>query len=138
MSAFGKVFDGLAVFFVIISAGYIYLTANQRSGIEWAGATGLVLCAVMSLFVGGYLRFVTNRLSVLPEDYEEAEVSDGAGELGFYSPGSIWPFLMVVSLVPVGYGLAFLNWPLIIVGAVMLIINVCGLVFQYYWAPEKH
>lgn len=138
MSAFGKLFDGLTLFFVAMAAGYIWLTGASRTGVEWAGATGLVLAAIMCLFVGGYTRFVNNRISVLPEDYEEAEISDGAGELGFFSPGSLWPFLMATAIVFVGYGLAFLNWPLIIIAAVFLVIAVCGLVFQYYWGPEKH
>lgn len=138
MSAFGKLFDGLTVFFVVMAVAYIWLTGTSRTGVEWAGATGLVLCTILTLFVGGYMRFVNNRISVLPEDYEDAEISDGAGEVGFFSPGSIWPFLMVTAILFVGYGAAFLNWALIVVAAVFLVVAICGLVFQYYWGPEKH
>ena len=40
------------------------------------------------LIIGTYFRFVARRLEERPEDNPEAEVSDGAGDLGFFSPGS--------------------------------------------------
>lgn len=138
MHAAMRVFDGLTLFMGILAVGYIWLTHESRLSIEWAGGTALVLATLMCLLVGGYLHFVNARISTLPEDYEEAEVSDGAGELGFFSPGSIWPFLMAAVIVTVGMGLAFTNWWIVSCGAIALIAAVCGLVFQYYWGPEKH
>ncbi|WP_333618800.1 aa3-type cytochrome oxidase subunit IV, partial [Dietzia sp.] len=89
-----RIFDGLAIFVGFISVAYIWLTHDSRTGIDWAGGTALVLSTLMLVFVAGYLHFVNARVNTLPEDVETAEVSDGAGELGFFSPGSIWPFLM--------------------------------------------
>ena len=41
---------------------------------------------------GGYFWFVSRRIDLRPEDRDEAEIADGAGEIGFFSPGSYWPF----------------------------------------------
>ena len=48
-----------------------------------AGLTGLI---------GGFFWFVSRRIDARPEDRKDAEIADGAGELGFFSPGSYWPF----------------------------------------------
>ena len=138
MHAAMRVFDGLTLFMGILAVAYIYLTHQSRLNIEWAGGTALVLSTLLCLLIAGYLHFVNARISTLPEDYEDAEVSDGAGELGFFSPGSIWPFAVASVVVTVGIGLAFTNWWIVSVGAVVLVGAVCGLVFQYYWGPESH
>lgn len=138
MSATTKIFDGLFVFLAVIAVGYIYLTSQSRTGIEWAGGTGLVLSAGLCLLVGAYMRFVGRRINTLPEDYEEAEVSDGAGELGFFSPHSLWPALMAGSILITGFGAAFWNWWVLLVGAALLVVTICGLVFEYHWGQEKH
>jgi len=138
MNATVRIFDALTIFVAVIAVGYAYLTANSRTGLEWAGTTALVLAAGLSLLIGGYLRFVARRISTLPEDYEEAEISDGAGELGFFSPHSYWPFFLATSILIVGYGAAFWNWWILIGGAVALIFTASALVFEYHWGREKH
>ena len=66
---------------------YGVLTAlYANGGIEWAGTTALVLTTGLTLITGTFFRFVARRLDTRPEDYEDAEIADGAGELGFYSP----------------------------------------------------
>lgn len=138
MNATVRMFDGLVIFLAIIGVGYAFLTGNSRTGVEWVGTTCFILSAGLCLLVGGYLRFVNRRISTLPEDYEEAEVSDGAGELGFFSPHSLWPLLMAFSIFVIGFGAAFWNWWVLIGAATALIITTCGLVFEYHWGREKH
>ncbi|WP_314038838.1 cytochrome c oxidase subunit 4 [Dietzia sp. CH92] len=138
MSATVRIFDALFIFLAALAIAYGYLTGTSRTGVEWVGTTALVLSAGLSLLIGGYLRFVARRISTLPEDFEEAEVSDGAGELGFFSPHSFWPFLVAFAIFIIGYGAAFWNWWVLIGGAVALIIFVSGLVFEYHWGREKH
>jgi hypothetical protein len=82
-----RLFEFLTAFFALCAVGYGALTALYgRGGIEWAGTTALVLTTGLSLITGTFFRFVARRLDTRPEDYEDAEISDGAGELGFYSP----------------------------------------------------
>lgn len=138
MNATVRIFDGLVIFLAILAIAYTYLTGTSRTGIEWVGSTALVLSAGLCLLIGGYLRFVARRINTLPEDYEEAEISDGAGELGFFSPHSYWPFFIAFSILITGFGAAFWNWWVLLGGAVALIITACALVFEYHWGREKH
>ena len=82
-----RLFEFLTAFFALCAVGYGALTAIYAyGGIEWAGTTALVLTTGLSLIIGTFFRFVARRLDTRPEDYEDAEIADGAGELGFYSP----------------------------------------------------
>jgi hypothetical protein len=134
-----RLFEILTAFFVLAAIVYGVLTALfQYGGIEWAGTTALVLTAGLSLITGTFFRFVARRLDTRPEDYEDAEISDGAGELGFYAPHSWWPILIALSFSTAAVGAAlWLPW-LIAAGVVFVIAAVCGLVFEYYIGPEKH
>ena len=134
-----RLFEILTAFFVVAAIVYGALTAFfQYGGIEWAGTTGLVLTAGLSFLTGTFFRFVARRLDTRPEDYEDAEISDGAGELGFYAPHSWWPILIALSFSTAAVGAAlWLPW-LIAAGVVFVIAAVCGLVFEYYIGPEKH
>jgi hypothetical protein len=134
-----RLFEILTGFFVFAAVLYGVLTALfQYGGIEWAGTTALVLTAGLSLLTGTFFRFVARRLDTRPEDYEDAEISDGAGELGFYAPHSWWPILIALSFSTAAVGAAlWLPW-LIAAGVVFVIAAVCGLVFEYYIGPEKH
>ena len=134
-----RLFEILTAFFVLAAIVYGALTAVfQYGGVEWAGTTALVLTAGLSLITGTFFRFVARRLDTRPEDYEDAEISDGAGELGFYAPHSWWPILIALSFSTAAVGAAlWLPW-LIAAGVVFVIAAVCGLVFEYYIGPEKH
>jgi hypothetical protein len=105
---------------------------------EPAGSAALFLTGGLSLIIGTYFRFVSRRLEERPEDNPEAEVSDGAGEVGFFSPGSYWPIAVAACAALVGVGLAFFFWWLIVIAGVMLLIAVGGLVFEYHIRPADH
>ncbi|MGZ4511604.1 MAG: aa3-type cytochrome oxidase subunit IV, partial [Mycobacterium sp.] len=72
------------------------------------------------------------------EDYEGAEISDGAGELGFFSPHSWWPILVALSAAVTAVGIALWQSWLITAGVTFVLASVAGLVFEYYVGPEKH
>lgn len=134
-----RLFEFLTAFFVLCAVLYGVLTALfANGGIEWAGLTALVLTAGLSLIIGTFFRFVARRLDTRPEDYEDAEISDGAGELGFYSPHSWWPVLIALSASVTAVAIAFwLPW-LIATGVAFVLSSAAGLVFEYYVGPEKH
>ena len=58
--------------------------------------------------------------------------ADGAGELGFFSPASYWPFGLALSAAAMGLALAFWYSWLIIIAAVALLVTIGGLLFEYY------
>lgn len=99
-----KVFYGIGTFLIVMAVFYAFATNfvaddAYQFGYEWAGGVGLILATAFSFMMGGYLHFTESRTDVLPEDWEEAEVEDGAGVLGFFSPSSIWPLAMTGAIV---------------------------------------
>jgi hypothetical protein len=72
-----------------------------------------------------------------PEDNIEAEISDGAGELGFFSPGSYWPIGMAGSASVIGVALAFGLWWMVAIGIALILGTVGGLVFEYHVSPRS-
>jgi len=134
-----RLFEFIAGFFIVVAVLYGVLTAIfATGGVEWAGTTALVLTGGLALITATFFRFVARRLDTRPEDYEGAEISDGAGELGFFSPHSWWPILVALSGSVVAVGIAlWLPW-LIVAGIMFVLTSVAGLVFEYYLGPEKH
>ena len=58
---------------------------------EPIGTTALALSAGLTILIGGFFWFISRRIDARPEDRKDAEMADGAGELGFFSPASYWP-----------------------------------------------
>ena len=133
-----KIFEILTVFFLIVGIVYALFTGLSRTGVEWAGVTAIALSVGLTLIIGTYFRFVARRLDTRPEDFDDAEVSDGAGALGFFSPGSFWPILLAAAGAVVAVGFAFLLWWMIALGVALVLAAAAGLVFEYHLGPEKH
>ncbi len=134
-----RLFEILTAFFVVTTVVYAVLTAMYADGgVEWAGTTALALSGGLCLIIGTFFRFVARRLDTRPEDYEDAEISDGAGELGFFAPHSWWPVSLALcaSVTAVGVAL-YLPW-LIFTGFTFVILGASGWVWEYYLKPEKH
>src|SRR6476659_7378145 len=134
-----RLFEFLTAFFVLAAVVYAVLTAMfAKGGVEWAGVTALVMTSGLTLIIGTFFRFVARRLDPRPEDYADAEIIDGAGELCFYSPHSWWPVCIALSASVTAVGVAlWLPW-LIAAGVCFVLTTAAGLVFEYYTGPEKH
>ncbi|EFG78126.1 cytochrome C oxidase subunit IV [Mycobacterium malmoense] len=134
-----RLFEFVAGFFIVVAVLYGVLTALfATGGEEWAGTTALALTGGLAMIVATFFRFVARRIDTRPEDYEGAEISDGAGELGFFSPHSWWPILVALSASVSAVGIAlWLPW-LIAAGVTFVLASVAGLIFEYYVGPEKH
>jgi hypothetical protein len=118
-------FVGLSIFYVIMTIVYW-----QVDG-EPLGITGLLLSAGLAGMVGFYVWFTQKRIGkVLPEDNTTAEIADGAGELGFFSPHSWWPLPTGLSAVAAGLGL-IIGWWFTLIAVTGLIISVIGWVTEY-------
>ncbi|MGY1752602.1 cytochrome c oxidase subunit 4 [Blastococcus sp. SYSU D01042] len=99
---------------------------------EPIGTTALVLSAGLTGMIGAFFWFVSRRIDARPEDRKDAEIADGAGELGFFSPASYWPFGLALSVAMAGLGLAFWYFWLIAIAAAAILCTVGGLLFEYY------
>ena len=132
MKVESRIFEILTVFCFVCAIVYGVLSR------EAVGIVGLTLTGGLALIVGTYFRFVARRLEGRPEDDPDAEVSDGAGDVGFFSPGSYWPIAVAGAVATTGLGVAFWQWWLIVFGIVCVFVAVCGLVFEYHVGPESH
>jgi hypothetical protein len=125
MKASWKLFGGLSVFYVIMTVIY------WQVGGEEVGIAGMLLSACLAGMVGFYVWFTQKRIGVtLPEDNLIAEIADGAGELGFYSPHSWWPLPVAVSACVFALGL-IIGWWLSLIGLGALVISIIGMVTEY-------
>jgi hypothetical protein len=125
MKASWRLFGGLSVFYVLVTIIY------WQVGGEPVGIGGMLLAACLAGMVGFYVWFTQKRIGVtLPEDNLTAEISDGAGELGFYSPHSWWPLPVAFSACAMGLGL-IVGWWLTLIGVGSLMISVIGMVTEY-------
>ncbi|ANE04434.1 cytochrome c oxidase subunit 4 [Corynebacterium crudilactis] len=143
MKSSAKLMYGLTVFMVAVAVTYIFATMHVDDkgsvpGVEWVGSVALVLSAGLTLMLGVYLHFTEVRADVLPEDWEEAEVADKAGTLGFFSPNSIWPAAMSGAVGFLAFGLVYFHYWMIAVGVLLLIFTVTKLNLQYGVPKEKH
>ncbi len=132
MKVESRIFEIITAFFFLCAIVYSVLAQ------EPVGIAALFLTGGLALIVGTYLRFVSRRLETRPEDNAEAEVSDGAGDVGFFSPGSYWPITVAAAAALLAISLAFFYvWALVISG-VLLLMAVGGLVFEYHIKPADH
>ncbi|MGD7003199.1 cytochrome c oxidase subunit 4 [Corynebacterium halotolerans] len=143
MNASAKIMYALSAFMLVIALVYIFGTTFMEDeaylvGSEWAGIVGLVLGFGLTIFLGVYLHFTASRSDILPEDWEEAEVEDKAGVLGFFSPGSLWPAAMSGAILLLALGIALWLYWLMALGAVLLILACTGLNLQYGQPKEAH
>jgi hypothetical protein len=120
------IFNIIAVFCVIAAVVYGFWSH------EPIGTTALTLSAGLTGLIGGFFWFVSRRIDARPEDRKDAEIADGAGELGFFSPGSYWPFGLALSAALMGLALAFWYSWMIILAAIALVTTIGGLLFEYY------
>lgn len=126
------VFNGLAFFFFVSAVVYgIWST-------EPIGTTALALSGGLCVIIGGFFWFVSRRIDLRPEDRNEAEIAEGAGDLGFFSPGSYWPVTLAAAATLAAAGMAFFYVWLIIIGAAAIMFSIGGLLFEYYHAPAAH
>jgi hypothetical protein len=93
-----------------------------------------LLVAMITLYLG----FHAARMDPRPEDRKNAEIADGAGELGFFPPYSWWPLWCGATLAVMVYGLAIHAWWLFIIGVFLGALALCGLVFEYYRGEHAH
>jgi uncharacterized membrane protein len=133
-----RLFEVLTGFFFLVAIAYGLATGLSSKNVEWVGVVGLVMVGGLTMIIGTYFRFVARRVDIRPEDYEDAEVSDGSGELGFFSPGSWWPVVIAFCAAMFAVALATSNFWFVGVAAVSIIGAVAGLVFEYHVGQEKH
>ena len=121
----------VTVFFAITTPAYWWLSYDPT------GTTALVLTTGLCGLMTFYLFYTSRHIAPRPEDRPEAEIPEGAGELGFFSPYSWWPLYTGLAVAVCVLGVVF-GWWLLIIGTGALVIAVSGFVFEYYTGEHAH
>ncbi len=121
----GLIFAMLAVFLLVVSGVY-WLVSRDPTGF-----TCILLAGGLGLMIGYYLLFTARRIDERPEDREDAEIAEGAGEIGFFAPHSWWPMFLAFSAALTASGLVF-GLFLSLIGVFLLLVSLSGLLFEYY------
>jgi len=131
---------GLITLFCFVVAG-IYAWWTQKmspaAGVEWVGVVGLILTGSLTLMCAGFFLVVSRRIEPRPEDRPDGEISEGVGDLGFFSPGSYWPFGLALAAFVMALGLVYMQIWLIAAGGVAVIFAAGGLLFEYYTGSRR-
>lgn len=125
------VFTFLLVFFAVVTPVYWVMSK------EPTGTTALVLTFTLVLMLSGYIWLLERKLPKRPEDRKDGEIVEGAGELGFFPPSSIWPLYCALAAVPVVLAPVF-GWWLLLIGFGIGGACLAGWVYQYYRGEHAH
>lgn len=131
MKVEGWLFAAGFFFFAIAAVVYGLLAA------EPVGTVALAFTAGLAFLIGYYVLFTARHIDPRPEDSKTAEVLDGAGELGFYSPHSWWPLAVAFFAATTFLGIV-VGWWLFIIGVIGGGLAVVGFVFEYYRGDPVH
>jgi hypothetical protein len=125
------IFAICTVFLVFVSPAYWFVTG------DWTGTSALTMTTLLTLMVTIYLGFHAKNMEPRPEDRKDAEIADGAGELGFFPPYSWWPLWCGLTLAVIVLGVV-IGWWLVIIGAVLGSVALSGWIFEYYRGVHAH
>ncbi len=131
MKVEGYLFMGCAGFFTAADIVYWYYSKDPT------GTTALALSVGLAFLSGFYILFTGRRLPRRPEDDPESEISEGTGELGFFSPHSWWPLLTGLAAAVAAVGAA-IGWWLFLIGMLFVVLAAIGFVFEYYRGEYSH
>ena len=132
MKVEARVFIALVPFFLIVGVGY-----GLWSDWEAVGSITVLLLAGLVGMIGFYLALVSRRIDARPEDNPYAEIEDGAGDQGVFSPGSWWP-LVVAGGAAVGFLSPAIGWWLMPIGVVLAAIGLVGLLLEFSHGQHAH
>lgn len=126
-----RIFIILTIFFLVVTPIYWFISH------EVTGTVALILTFFMTLMLAVFLSLVARRIDERPEDRKDGEIAEGAGELGFFPPRSIWPLAAAAVIVLVALGPVF-GWWLLFLGAVLGSVALTGWVYEFYRGDHAH
>jgi uncharacterized membrane protein YjjP (DUF1212 family) len=125
----GYLFAFIFAFLVLTGSVYLILSGDPSGGVPLFFAAGL------GLIIGYYLLYTARRMEPRPEDRPDAEIEEGSGEIGFFSPHSWWPLWLGLGSALMFLGVIFGLW-LVLIGGGATFVAVTGLLLEYYVKEE--
>jgi hypothetical protein len=132
MRAEAWIFAICTVFFLLVAPAYWFISGDPT------GTSALVMTFLLTLLVTLYLGVHASRMEPRPEDRQDAEIADGAGELGFFPPYSWWPLWCGATLAVIVFGVAMSAWWLVLMGFGLGSLALCGWIYEYYVGEHAH
>ena len=126
------IFGGCSLFFLLVGPAYWFITE------EPTGTTALVMTLLLTSLITFYLGFHARKMDPRPEDRKDAEIAEGAGELGFFPPYSWWPLWCAMTFGVIVLGIALQLWWMSIIGAIFGLAALSGWIFEYYVGDHAH
>ncbi len=131
MKVEGLIFGLVAAFFAVVTPIYWFMSSDPT------GTIALGLTFGLGAMIALYFYVVSRRIGLRPEDRQDGEVYELAGEYGFFSPHSWWPLAAGLAAAVVFLGLVF-AWFIVIIGVALSAVAVIGMVFEYYRGEHAH
>ncbi|NAZ84861.1 cytochrome c oxidase subunit 4 [Kineococcus indalonis] len=126
-------FSGGILFFLPVAFVYGLLTQWD----EWVGFIALLLTGGLAVLIGTYLFITARRIDSRPEDDLRADITEGAGEQGFFPPFSWWP-LYLAGAGAIAFAGVAVGWWLWIIGMAFTVPIIVGWVFEHYAGEHAH
>lgn len=127
-----RLFAWMTPFFLLVGGVYAFFSKGEP-----VGTGALLLVAALVGMIGFYLGAVGRRIDPRPEDDPLAEVADGAGDLGTFSPWSWWPLILAAGAA-LSFAALAVGWWLLLIGAAVGVIGLVGWVFEYSRGVHAH
>ena len=131
MKAESWIIVSIAIFCALVAPIYWWITY------DWTGTTALVMTTLLCTLLGFYLIVVAKQIPARPEDQLDAEIVEGAGELGFFPPYSWWPLYCSLAFTAIVLGVV-IGWWLFIIGAAIGLFTLIGWIYEYYRGVHAH
>jgi len=128
-----RLFLLLAPFFVVAGVVYGFMTHWR----EPVGFLGMPLLGGLTAMIGAYLALTARRIDARPEDDENGEIADGAGDMGVYAPWSWWPLVLGAAAATGFLGLA-VGWWILYMAFLLAIVGLVGWVFEFSRGQHAH
>lgn len=125
------VFIICTAFFGLLSPVYWFMSYDPT------GTSALVMTTLLMALCAFYLGVHASRMEPRPEDRQDGEIVEGAGELGFFPPYSWWPLWCGLTLGVIVLGVV-VGWWMVVIGAVLGLVALQGLIFEYYRGEHAH
>ncbi len=127
------VFFPVSLFLFVAAGAYAILTKLE----EPIGVVALAMGGLLCVMIAAYMRLLASKMDARPSDRKEAEIAEGAGEMGFFPAKSIWPLWLALTVSVMALGPVF-GWWITLLGMGMGIWSLTGWVYEFYRGPYKH